>query len=298
MFTYNDVYLRVRRRLRAAGVGAHDLEARLIVACAAGKTREELLNLSRLYIADNAIIDTVEEMIERRLGGEPVAYIVGEWEFYGIPLAINEAVLIPRVDTEVLAGEAIKIMKQLGGKARLLDMCAGSGAIGLAVSANVPDCRIVLADKSERAIALCRANMLRNRLSRNVTAIIADAREAPPALLGTFDAIISNPPYIPTGELQNLDHSVRDYEPMLALDGGPDGLDFFRAIAGNWPALLKQGGYMAFECGEGQSLDVIEIMENNGFTDITTQLDTLGIQRVVIGTQCRGGHWPPETDAI
>ena len=283
MNTYNDVYLRARRKLREAGVGASDLEARLIVAKAAGKTREELLSLSTFFITDNNIIGTVEEMIRRRLDGEPVAYIVGEWEFYGLPLTINKTVLIPRVDTEVLAGESIKLMKQRGGRTRLLDMCAGCGAVGLAIAANVPDCRVVLADNSEFALTVCRANTRRNKLHRNVVSIKADAFEIPPSLLGAFDAIVSNPPYIPTGELVNLDPSVRDYEPITALDGGPDGLDFFRAITENWSALLKRGGYLAYECGAGQAVAVREIMEYSGFTGIATHYDTLGIERVVVG---------------
>ena len=242
MKTYNETYLEARRQLRAAGVGAHDLEARLIVAFATGKTREELLSLSRYFITDSEAIDKVDELVRRRVNGEPIAYIVGEWEFYGLPLVVNESVLIPRVDTEVLAGEAIRLMKLQGVQTRLLDLCCGCGAIGLAVAANVPDCRIVLADASEKALAVCRANMLRNRLSRNVTAIMADALEKPPALLGRFDAIVSNPPYIPTAQLIDIDRSVRDYEPVFALDGGLDGLDFYRAIAGKWAILLKLGG--------------------------------------------------------
>ena len=283
MNTYNDVYLKARKKLRTAGIAAHDLEARLIVAHAAGKTREELLSQSRLFIPDNTIPAAVDTMIERRIAGEPVAYIVGEWDFFGLPLTVNDKVMIPRVDTEVLAELAIKLMKQRGEKIRLLDICAGSGALGLAVAAHVPDCRVVLTDNSDRAVAICRVNMLRNKLSRNVTAIVADALEMPPALFGAFDAIISNPPYIPTGDIDSLDSSVKDYEPLAALDGGHDGLVFFRAIAGNWSAVLKQGGYLAFECGVGQALAVRGIMEDSGFADIRTCTDTLGIDRVVLG---------------
>ena len=283
MNTYNDLYLNARRRLRAAGVGAHDLEARLIVAHAAGKTREELMNLRNFFVTDTSVQNAVDEMVERRLGGEPVAYIVGEWEFYSLPMVVDRTVMIPRVDSEVLAGEAIRLMKQRSGKTRLLDICAGSGAIGLAIAANVPDCRVVLADDSDKALAICRTNMLMNRLSRNTTAILTDALGEPPALLGMFDAIVSNPPYIPTLELMNLDSSVRDHEPVAALDGGADGLDFFRAIAKNWQILLKPGGFLAFECGEGQSADVRDIMESCGYRKIETHLDTLGIERVVIG---------------
>jgi len=284
MQTYNDIYLNTRRKLRAAGIAAHDLEARLLVAHAAGKTRDELLKSSRLFVTDQSLAKTLEELISRRLEGEPVAYIVGEWEFYGVPMIVNESVIIPRVDTEILAGEAIRLMKRRFGQTRLLDLCTGSGCIGLAVAANVPSSRIVLVDNSEQALSICRANMLKNKLSRNVTAIEADVLNPPPALLGMFDAIVCNPPYIPTGELKGLDPSVNKYEPLTALDGGPDGLYFFRAVSTNWPVLLKQGGYLAFECGAGQADDVREILLDSGFCDIKAHVDTLGIERVIVGT--------------
>ena len=292
METYNDIYLSARRRLRAAGVTAHDLEARLIVSHVTGKTREELLNLSRFFVTDGKVRGLVDELIKKRIDGAPIAYIVGEWEFYGLPLTVNEAVLIPRVDTEILAEEAISLMKQKGIQTRLLDLCAGSGAIGLAIAANVPDCRVVLADASEKALAVCRANMLSNRLSRNVTAIMADALEAPPALLGMFDAIVSNPPYIPTAELRDLDRSVRDYEPVIALDGGSDGLDFYRAIAAKWATALKIGGYLVFECGAGQANRVREIMDDNGYSGIRTLYDTQDIERVVVGRLKKRREYP------
>jgi release factor glutamine methyltransferase len=284
METYNDIYLASRRKLRAAGIAAHDLEARLIVAYAAGKSKEELISSSRMFVTDPAVKRAVDAMLARRLAGEPVAYIVGEWEFYGIPMTVDESVMIPRIDTELLAEVAIKLMKRRGWQTRIIDLCAGSGCVGLAVAANVPNCRIVLSDISERALAICRVNMLRNNLSRHVTAIEVDVMEAPPALLGAFDAIVSNPPYIPTLDLQALDVSVRDYEPLTALDGGPDGLYFIRAIATNWAALLKPAGNLALECGAGQAEAVREILEDSGFKDIKTFADTLGIERVVVGT--------------
>ena len=284
MDTYNDIYLNARRKLRTAGIAAHDLEARLIVAYASGKTREELLTTSRLYVTDYSIPRAVDEMIERRIRGEPTAYIVGEWEFYGLPIIVNESVIIPRIDTEILADAAIKLMKRRGWQTRLLDLCAGSGCVGLAIAANVPGCRVVLADISESALAVCRTNMLRNNLTRQVTAIEVDVIETPPALLGEFDAIVCNPPYIPTRELKDLEHSVRDFEPVLALDGGPDGLYVIRAIASNWPAMLKPSGNILLECGAGQANSVREILEDSGFKDIKTYIDTLGIERVVVGT--------------
>lgn len=283
METYNDIYLNARKKLRSAGIAAHDLEARLIVASAAGKTREELLSSSRLFVTDEKVIDNVDRMIGRRLEGEPVAYLVGEWEFYGIPLLVNSSVIVPRTDTEVLAGEAIKYMRQRSAQARILDLCAGCGCVGLAVAANARECRVVLVDNSEGALALCRANMLKNRLSSSVTAVNADALAEPPALLGVFDAIACNPPYIPTSELDALDLSVRNFEPRGALDGGDDGLQFFRFVASAWKQLLKQGGALMFECGAGQAAALRGVMRDNGFIGIKTHLDTLGVERVVSG---------------
>ena len=284
MKTYNDIYLSTRRKLRDVAIGAHDLEARLIVSHACGKTRDELISHSKFFVTDPEILKAVDDMVERRLNGEPVAYLVGEWEFYGLPIYVNSDVLIPRDDTEVLAETAIKLMKKRSGHTRLLDLCTGTGCVGLAIAATVPDCRVVLADNSERAITVCKSNMIRNNITRNVTPIVLNALEPPPALLGTFDAIVCNPPYIPTDFIKELDKSVSKFEPLAALDGGQDGLDFFRAVASKWTHLLIKGGHMLFECGFGQADSVREILQENGYKDIIIHLDTQGIERVVQGT--------------
>ena len=285
MKTYNDIYLSTRRKLRDVAGGAHDLEARLIISNASGKSREELLSQSKFFVTDPDILEVIDDMVKRRLDGEPVAYLVGEWEFYGLPMNVNRDVLIPRVDTEVLAETAIKLMKLRSGHTRLLDLCTGTGCVGLAIAATVPDCRVALADNSERAIAVCKSNMIKNNISRNVTPIVLNALESPPALLGTFDAIVSNPPYIPTDDIKQLDKSVSKYEPVYALDGGPDGLDFFRAISSKWMGLLNKGGHMLFECGFGQAESVRKILEENGYKEIITHLDTQGIERVIQATR-------------
>jgi len=283
METYNDIYLRVRKKLKNEGVEASELEARLIVAHCAKRSREELQAISTIYATDPEIKKRINESLERRLQGEPLAYVLGEWEFYGIPITVNEHVLIPRIDTEVLARETINLLNRKVWQTRLLDLCTGSGCIGLAVAANVPSCRIVMIDSSEQALAVCRTNMLKNNLSRHITAMDADILIKPPAILGEFDVIVCNPPYIPTGDIETLDSSVKDYEPMIALDGGEDGLIYYHAIAENWRNLLKPGGHLAFECGEGQAAAVRYIMKQNGFGDIKTYKDTLGIERVITG---------------
>ena len=191
--------------------------------------------------------------------------------------------LIPRDDTEVLAERAIAFAREAEREIRMLDLCCGSGCIGLAVAAEIPGIRVVMADISERASAVARQNALRNRLTRCVTCLTANALQAPPMLLGRFDLIVCNPPYIRTDELETLDVSVRDYEPREALDGGEDGLTFYRAVAEKWRAVLKPGGALMFECGEDQSAALREILADRGFTDIETVLDTRGIERVVTG---------------
>lgn len=281
--TYNNLYLDARKRLREAGVEGAQLEARELVCCAAGKSREQFYRDMALYASD-PVEEKLAELLERRLAGEPVAYLIGEWEFYGLGLDITPDVLIPRMDTEVLAERAILLARAAGEGARVLDLCAGSGCVGLAVAANVPGCRVVLADVSEAALRLCKQNVRRNELNARVTCLSVDAMEPPSSALWDFDVIVSNPPYIPTGDIPGLDPSVRDYEPLIALDGGADGLDFYRFIASKWKNALRLGGTLLFEVGIGQAPEVEEILAQNGFEQIQTTADTQGIWRVVEGT--------------
>ncbi len=278
--TYNSVYLSLRSRLRKAGIEAADLEARELVCSAAGKNRREFYRDLQLYTSDQ-VAEKAEEYCRRRLEGEPVAYIIGEWEFYGIRLLITPDVLIPRTDTEVLAGRAMDLALQRERPARVLDLCTGSGCIGLAVAERVPESRVTLADISEPALALCRQNIRLTGLGRQAVCIKADALEEPSPSLRDFDLLLCNPPYIPSGDIRRLDPSVRDYEPRLALDGGEDGLDFCRSIARRWGRVLKPGGALLMETGIGQARQAEEILEENGFTRLHVYRDTGGIERVV-----------------
>lgn len=283
METYKNLYHRVRQNLRDAGIEANDIEARLLVEHASGKSRNELIISGKEFIDCEQVILKAQEMLARRIKGEPIAYILGEWEFYGLPISVTKDVLIPRVDTEVLASTAISLIKGMNAKPRVLDLCAGSGCVGIAIAANAPQCSVVFADKYENALTVCRANMLKNNLSQDASTVIADALEPPAYTLGSFDIIVCNPPYIPTKDLASIEASVRDYEPICALDGGTDGLVFYRAITENWSTALKDGGYLALECGVNQAQSVKEIMHNSEFMDIKSHADTLGIERVVIG---------------
>lgn len=279
------MYLAVRRELREKGIDASDLEARLLVSSAAGKTSEQFMRDRHLYVADDDYEKAVRALVERRVQGEPIAYILGEWEFYGLPMTVTPDVLIPRVDTEVLADVVIERCKKRQEAMRVLDLCAGTGCVGLAVAMNAPLSRVLLAEKSPEALHICRQNMIRNNMTRRVMNIELDVLDTPPVLLGGFDIVLSNPPYIPTGDLDKLDGSVRNFEPMIALDGGEDGLVFYRSIASKWRTVLKNGGLLALECGVGQAPAVSAILRKNGFTDIGTYKDTRQIERVVTGTK-------------
>ena len=282
--TYNNLYLDIRQQLRKAGIEAATLEARELVCFGTGKSREDLARDGGLY-ASPELESQVRSLVDRHLAGEPVAYLIGEWEFYGLPLDISRDVLIPRPDTEVLTEQAIGYIKTLG-ECRVLDLCAGSGCIGLAVAAQAPQSRVVLGEWSNGALKICRQNIRRNGLSGRVVPMQADAREKPEKSLGDFQCIVCNPPYIPRADIDGLDNSVRDYEPHLALDGGEDGLDFYRAISEKWRDALTPGGRLYFEVGIRQADSVLRIMRAQGFGDIQVVKDLHGIPRVVFGTLC------------
>lgn len=280
--TYNDIYFVVRNKLRESGVEAYGLEARTLLAAAAGKTTEQLLR--DMYLYTSSEIETkAEEMLERRLKGEPLAYIAGSWEFYGLPFTVTPDVLIPRIDTEVLVACVVRAIRAFGMKGRVLDLCCGSGCIACAVASELPAARVVAADISLPALDIARKNIKDNKLASRIITIHADAKTWPPMSIGSFDVIASNPPYIASEEILTLDSSVRDHEPLGALDGGTDGLDFYRAIIKYWTITLRPNGMMMFEVGEGQADAVKKMLLGAGYVAVQTVKDTLGVERVVIG---------------
>ncbi len=280
--TYNNLYMDIRQELHRSGIDAATVEARELVAFAAGKTRQELLRDSRLYVPQD-VEERARALMRRHLAGEPLAYLIGEWSFCGMDLDVNESVLIPRTDTEVLAEQAIGFVKTLD-EPRVLDLCAGSGCVGLAVAKFCPGSHVVLGELMEDALRVCRQNIRRCGLTAQVMPWQVNALDGPPPRFGEFDCIVSNPPYIPDGDIAGLDVSVRDYEPMTALKGGDDGLDFYRAISDKWRTALHPGSRLYFEVGIGQADDVLRIMRAQGFGDIEVVPDTAGIPRVVYGT--------------
>ena len=272
----------VEARLSAAGCPDADYDARELFRVAAG--RDARLS-DRVLTTEEA--EKLEALCTRREQREPLQYLCGIWSFLDFDLAVGPGVLCPRADSEVVCETAIELLQQMAKpEPRVLDLCAGSGCIGLALAKNAPESHVVLGELDEGALRICRQNIRRNDLTGRVVSLQLDAREKPPAHLGEFDCIVSNPPYIPDGDIAGLDASVRDYEPHLALRGGTDGLDFYRAIAGHWTAALRVGGRLLFEVGIGQADEVLRIMRSVGFGDLEITPDLNGIPRVVEGVLC------------
>lgn len=278
---YSELYLDARRALLATeGQNASNI-ARELVCAASGKTAEQLIADRELY-ASEEICELTDSFVERYLKGEPMPYILGEWDFYDMTLTVNPNVLIPRDDTMVVTELAVKKALFLEQNPRILDLCTGSGCIGLAIAKRVKDARVTLADVSQAALRVARKNIQSQRLSAHVTCVNVDVRKPAPDYLGVFDLIVSNPPYVTTAEWETLDPSVRDFEPRLALDGGEDGLDFYRAIIKNYTPALAPGGYLCFEFGMGQEDAVCRLLKRGGYEIVELRKDTAEITRAVL----------------
>ena len=282
MKTYNQLCIDARNAIRSTDSENPNMEARNLVAFAAGKTMGELVRDYMLYAGDE-IEHKVNALVERRKSGEPLAYILGTWEFYGLELNVSPDVLIPRIDTEVLVKEAIDTMSEYAEPPRMLDLCCGSGCIGVTLGSHFPRSRIVMVDMSDNALRMARSNVMKHTMGSRISCVKANALKAPPANLGTFDLIVSNPPYIKSLDVLTLDSSVRDFEPLEALDGGEDGYMFYRSIIKKWKAALRENGWLMFEVGEEQAQYVALQMKKAGFGSIRTVKDTAGTERVVVG---------------
>ena len=257
------------------------LMARNLIALYSGRTQEYILSNRELYATEETC-EKVQCAIERLLKGEPLAYVLGELEFYGLPLYVNENVLIPRDDTVAVAQLAINQAIFLPSDPRVLDLCTGSGCFGLAVASRIKDARVTLADISKDALAVAKKNIARHKMTGRVSCMQVDAMKPAPAFLGKFDMIVSNPPYKTTAEMPELQDSVKLFEPHLALWGGVDGLDFYRSIAVNFSAALKPGGFLCLEFGEDQGDDICRILEENGYTILERSRDYNDTERAVL----------------
>lgn len=279
---YGQLYMDTRRALLETET-AQDagVLARMLICQASGKNQADFLADRDLYAPEH-VVKEVASNLRRLLNDEPIAYILGQWEFYGLPIHVTPDVLIPRDDTCAVAELAIRQGLFLDKDPRILDLCCGSGCIGLAVASRVKDAKVTLADISQKALAVAKENVALNKLSGRVRCVSADALKPAFPFLGKFDMIVSNPPYITGAEMEQLPKSVADYEPHLALYGGEDGLDFYRSIAKNFAHALKPGGYLAFEFGDTQADDVCAILLENGYTVLERARDYNDRERAVL----------------
>lgn len=278
---YADLYLDARRALlEKEGQFASNI-ARELVCAASGKTAEQMIADRELY-ASEEVCQLTADFVRRYAAGEPMPYILGEWDFYDMTLTVTPDVLIPRDDTTVVTELAIKKALFLNQNPRILDLCTGSGCIGLAIAKRVKDARVTLGDVSQGALRVARRNTMEQKLATRVKCLPIDVLKPAQEFLGTFDLIVSNPPYIPTETWKTLDPSVRDYEPRLALDGGADGLDFYRAILENFTPALQPGGWMCFEFGIGQENDVCSLLRRHGYEITELRKDSAEITRAVL----------------
>lgn len=280
--TLGGLYLQARQRLLETEDAEYaGMAARELVSTLSGRTQEQFL-VDRDCEAEEALCLRVSQGVDRLLSGEPLPYVLGEWTFYGLPMVVTPDVLIPRDDTCAVAELAIHHGLFLDPDPRILDLCCGSGCIGLAIASRLKDARVTLADLSREALAVAKKNIQRNHMGGRVSCVQVDARKTPPAFLGKFDMIVSNPPYITAAEMEELPKSVADFEPHLALFGGEDGLDFYRDITAHYRGLLKPGGFLCYEFGMGQGNAVCAILEENGFTILERTLDYNDRERAVL----------------
>ena len=283
---YSELYRETRKALLPIdGPNQAGVTARELLQLASGKSAAELLADGEKY-ADTSVCVALEKYVERMVKGEPLAYILGEWEFYGLKLYVTPDVLIPRDDTVAVAEIAIRQALFLDQNPRILDLCTGSGCIGLAIASRVKDAKVTLADLSREALAVAKKNVALHHMGGRVSCVQADAMDTPPAFLGQFDMIVSNPPYIDAKDMEELEVSVKDFEPRMALFGGTDGLDFYRSITEKYRRNLKPGGYLCYEFGEEQGDAVCEILAANGFTVRKRVKDYNGTERAVIAQYC------------
>ena len=244
---------RAEALLEAAEIRDASFDARLIVESITGIPHEKYIFRRSEPVTDEQV-RKVEALSAKRALGVPLQYLLGSWEFCGHEFAVGEGVLIPRPETEELVSLVLSKMKDMHDPV-VFDLCAGTGCIGISVKHERPDSQVYLIEKSADALGFIETNKIRNGFGSSIVSVRYDIFDGFPGFLPEPDVIISNPPYIPTGEVR--------LEPSMALDGGEDGLDFYRSLAEKWLPQIKEGGFIAVECGEGQAETIAGLFGEN-----------------------------------
>jgi release factor glutamine methyltransferase len=285
--SYGAALATARAALKAAGNVSAALDARLLMADAAGLDMATLIARAddRLPVLAEAAFAA---HLRRRLDGEPVARIVGEKEFWGLAFQVNAATLVPRPETETLVEAVIaEARRRFPPRITICDLGTGSGAILIALLTELPEARGIGTDLSENALGAARQNADRLGVAGRIRFQQADFAAGPD---GPFDVVVSNPPYVPSAAIAALDREVRDHDPRLALDGGPDGLAAYRTILARADRLLADGGLLAFEVGHDQGDAVAALCAAAGFAGVAVHKDLAGIGRVVAASWSLSGN--------
>ena len=277
--TVFEAYNSIKSELEKAGFEDFVFEAKQIIKHVTGFSNKEILNNYNEKL-DEVAENTITVFLRQRLIHYPLQYILGSWEFYGLKFLMGPGVLVPRADSETVVDTALEFLKDKTNLC-VLDLCAGSGCLGISVAKNKSDCAVTMLEKYEEAARYARKNCLINK-AINTRVVIGDVLKGDGKDM-LYDLIISNPPYLTKDEMNNLQQEVT-YEPQTALDGGEDGLDFYRAIAENYKDALNSGGALMFEIGYKQAQAVKEIMTAAGYKNIEVKKDIENRDRVIFGT--------------
>jgi release factor glutamine methyltransferase len=282
--TPRDLVDRVAARLASAGIGAARNEAWLLLAAASGRERAALMAGAVAALGPEEAT-RLEQLVRRRLGREPIAYVLGEKEFWSLPFEVGPAVLIPRPDTETVVEAVLGEIGERTAALHILDLGTGSGCLLLALLSELPNATGLGIDASAEALAIAERNAGRLGMAGRCSFRPGDWSEA---LAGPFDVIVSNPPYVTEGEWRGLQSEIRQFEPKAALVAGPDGLAAYRALAPDCVRLLTSDGLCALEIGCGQGDAVTEILVRHGL-EVTRQCrDLAGIERCLLARPAAG----------
>jgi release factor glutamine methyltransferase len=265
--------------LRDVGLDSADLDARLLVGQALGLGHAALASNGQRQLTD-ADVSAVAALAKRRLAHEPVARIIGRKEFWGLDFAVTNATLVPRPDTETVVEAALAAIPDRSLPLRIADFGTGTGALLLALLSELPNASGVGTDLSAAALAVARDNALHLGLASRADFVACDYGAA---LSGPFDLVVCNPPYIASGDIAGLDAEVRDYDPRLALDGGPSGLDGYRAVVADASRILSPQGVLVVELGAGQASSVAALMRGGGIVADGPKPDLSGHFRALLG---------------
>lgn len=269
----------MRGEFRRASLATPDLDARLLAELAFAMDRLDLVRREREPAGSDALA-LLQGFAQRRLGGEPVARIVGEKEFWGLSFGLNPGTLVPRPETELLVQHGLAVLER-GGR-RVLDLGTGSGCIPIAILVGCPEATAIATDLNSEAIVAAQRNAARHAVSQRL-----DVRQGswfePIGAAERFDLITANPPYIESDVIAELDPEVRDHDPLLALDGGPDGLAAYRQIVAAAFDRLSSGGALMVEIGATQGATVADLLRQAGFGPVAVEKDLAGLDRMVVG---------------